>query len=75
MWNNLFCGKACQERKQRRHEEAMARIEMEGRRYDVYSDIANQPATGSNKALVIIPIVILAFGAITAFVLIRKKKK
>ena len=38
------------------------------------SSIANQPAQTTNKWLIIIPVVILVAGGITAFVLLRKKK-
>jgi hypothetical protein len=53
----------------------MTALELERQKLGLWQDIATQPAAEPNKALIIIPIAILVFGAITAFVLIRKKKK
>lgn len=72
MWRNLCLTRAC---KERQHEAEMTALELERQKLGLWQDIATQPAAEPNKALIIIPIAILVFGAITAFVLIRKKKK
>ena len=72
MWKNLCLTKACRERV---HEAEMTALDIERQKIGIMQDIATQPAAEPNKALIIIPIAILAFGAITAFVLIRKKKR
>ena len=72
MWKNLCLTRACKERE---HEAEMTALEIERQKVGIWQDIATQPAAEPSKALILIPIAILAFGAITVFVLIRKKKK
>lgn len=75
-YRNLFCWtKACRERKQQEMELEMTELELERQKLSIMSDIANQPAREPSKALIIIPVLILGFGALTAFILIRKKRK
>lgn len=72
MWRNLCLTKACKERK---HEQEMASIDLQRQKIDIMTDIANKPASKPNPAIYLIPLGVLVFGAVTAFILIRKKKK
>ena len=51
-----------------------AQMELDAQKLQVMSSIANQPASGVNKWIIIIPVAVLLIGGIAAFILLKKKK-
>jgi hypothetical protein len=54
--------------------EREAERQAEAAKLNTMAQIANQPASGGNKMLIILPIAILLIGGVIAIVIIKKKK-
>lgn len=52
-----------------------AQMELDAQKLQVMSNISNQPASGINKWIIIIPVAVLLIGGVAAFILLKRKKQ
>lgn len=62
----IFCGKACQERKDRE-------LALKEQELDIYGNLINKPDT-SNSLIILLPIAIVLIGGIVAIAIIKSRK-